>query len=169
MFGPLAARDLFERLADDQRIEAEGVLVDAAVGQGERRGLAVGDHHDLLHVFALALQNALRHAQALARVGVVRPDLDAGELRDRNLLGGIVKEHERERVAGILRADEMRERHGDVLGRREAVFAVKDHGVRAVEHDDGRAGALILALVHLQVAVLDVERQSRGLRGRWRR
>ena len=134
-------------------------------GRVSARGLAVGDHDDLLHVLALAGEHALRDAQAFAGVGVPRADLDARQLRDRHLFGGVVKEHQRERVAGILRADEMRERHGDALGRREAVFAVENHRVRAVEHHDGGAGALVLALVHVQVVVLEVERQADAFAG----
>ena len=40
-------------------------------------------------------QNALGEAQAFARVGVVRADLDARELRERDLFGGVVEEDER--------------------------------------------------------------------------
>ena len=54
----------------------------------------------------------------------------------------------------------MRERHGHLLGRREAVFAVQNHGVRAIQHHHRGAGALILALVHVQIVVLQVERQA---------
>ena len=50
-----------------------------------------------------------------------------------------------------------RERHGDALGGGEAVFAVEDHGVGAVEQDDGGAGGLVVGLVDVQVGVLDVE------------
>ena len=59
-----SCRDLRQRLADDDRIEAKGVLVDAPVGLGQGRRLAVGDHHDLLHVLALPLQDAPGEAQA---------------------------------------------------------------------------------------------------------
>ena len=131
--GALAAGYLFEGLGDDERVETEGVLVDATVGQGERRGLAVGDHDNLLHVFVLASENALRHAKAFAGVGVVRPDFDARELRDWDLFGGVVEEDEVEGVAGELGADEVGERHRDALGGGEAVFAVEDHGVGAIE------------------------------------
>ena len=55
----LAAGYFFEGLGDDQRVEAEGVFVDAAVGKGEGRWLAVSDHDDLLHVFVLAGEDAL--------------------------------------------------------------------------------------------------------------
>jgi hypothetical protein len=72
MLERLQRADFFQRLADHEGIEAVGVLVDAAIGQGKRRGLAVGDHHDLLHVFALAGEHTLRHAQAFARIGVAR-------------------------------------------------------------------------------------------------
>ena len=134
--GSLASRDLFERLLDHQRVEAKGILVDATVGQRERRWLAVGDHHDLLHVLVLLGENALRQAQAVAGVGVVRAYFDARELRDGNLFCGVVEEDEVQRVAGKLRADQVRERHGDALRWRKAVFAVEDHRVRAVEQND---------------------------------
>jgi hypothetical protein len=75
-----------------------------------------------------------------------------------------VEEHEVHGVAGILRADEVRERHGDALGRREAVFAVQDHRVRAVEQDDRGAGRLVVGLLDVQVGVLDVQRRVCRLR-----
>jgi hypothetical protein len=75
--GAFAASDFFEGLGDDERVEAEGVLVDAAVGEGEGAGLSVSDHDDLLHVFILASQDALGEAKAFAGVGVVGADLDA--------------------------------------------------------------------------------------------
>ena len=131
--GAFAAGDFFEGLGDDEWVEAEGVLVDAAIGEGEGRRFAVGDHDDLLHVFILARENSLSHAEALASVGVVRADLDAGELRDGDLFGGVVEENEVECVAGELGADEVRESHGDAFGRGKAVFTVEDHGVGAVE------------------------------------
>ena len=68
-----------------------------------------------------------------------------------------MEEHERESVPGKLGADEVRECHGDALGRGEAIFAVEDHGVRAVEQDDGGAGALVVGLVDVEIAVLDIQ------------
>ena len=44
---------------NDQGIEAEGAFVNASIGQRQRRRLAVGDHDNLLHVFALAGEDAL--------------------------------------------------------------------------------------------------------------
>jgi hypothetical protein len=88
---PFALRNFFKRLADHQRIEAERVLVNAPVLKGECGGLAVGDHDDLLHILALALQDALCHTQALARVRVVRPDFYPCQLRERDFFRGIVK------------------------------------------------------------------------------
>ena len=131
--GTLASGDLFEGLGDNEGVEAEGIFVDAAVGQGERAGLAVGDHDDLLHVLILAGEDALCEAEAFAGVGVMRADFDARELRDWNLFGGVVEEDEVERVAGELGADEVREGHGDAFGWGEAIFAIEDHGMGAVE------------------------------------
>ena len=62
------------------------------------------------------------------------------------------------RVARKLRADEMSQRERDFLGRREAVLAVEDHRVRAVEHQHGRAGRPVLGLADHEVAVIEVER-----------
>ena len=80
------------------------------------------------------------------------------ERRERDLLGGVVEEHHVERVAGELRADQVRERERDLLGRREAVLAVQDHRVRAVEHQHRRAARAVLGLAHHQVAVVEVDR-----------
>ena len=91
--GLAAGRHLGERLRDDERIEAEGVAVDAAVGARQRRRLAVGDHDDLPHVLLLPLEDAPREAQAFARVGVVRADPHARELAERDLFGRIVEQH----------------------------------------------------------------------------
>src|SRR5271154_2728201 len=66
-----ALRHFLERLRHHERVEAESILVDAAILESKRRGLAVGDHHDLPHVFLLARKNALRKAKPLSRVGVV--------------------------------------------------------------------------------------------------
>ncbi len=78
--GSFAAGDFFEGFGDDEGVEAEGVFVDAAVGEGEGGGFAVGDHDDLLHVLVLAGEDALGEAEAFAGVGVVGADFDAGEL-----------------------------------------------------------------------------------------
>src|SRR6266571_1003200 len=48
----------------------------------------------------------------------------ASELAEGNVFGAIVEKHQAERVAGVLCANEMGERHGHALGGREAVFVV---------------------------------------------
>ena len=78
----LAAVHFFQRAADHQRVEAEGVLVHAAVFQRQAARLAVGDHDDLPHVLALLAEQPLRQNQAVARVGVVRAHLHARQLAD---------------------------------------------------------------------------------------
>ena len=59
----------------------------------------------------------------------------------------------------------MRQRHRYFLGGGEAIFAVKNHRVRAVKHDHGGAGALVFALVDVQVIVLKIERQADAFAG----
>src|SRR5258708_5046302 len=110
--GALALVDFFEGLADDKGIEAESVLVDTAVFEGEGRGLSVGDHDDLAHVFFLAQEDALGHSKAFTRVGVIRADLDAREVTQGDVFVGVVEEDKAERVTRILLANEMRKRHG---------------------------------------------------------
>ena len=60
-------------------------------------------------------------------------------------------------IAGKLRLDQLRQRQRDALGGREAILAVEDHAVAAVEHQHRRARALILALHDHQVFVRDVD------------
>lgn len=91
--GAFAFVYFFESFADDEGIQAKSVFVDAAVFEGERRRLAVCDHDDLPHVFALAKKNALGHAQAFAGIGVIGADLNAGELADGNFFGGVVEQN----------------------------------------------------------------------------
>src|SRR5882724_9178418 len=155
--GALAFVDFFERFADDERIETEGVFVDAAVFEREGGRFSVGNHDDLAHVFALPEENALSDAKAFARVRVKRADLNAGEFAQGDFFGGIVEENEIESVAGILGSNEMRERHGDALGGSEAIFAVENHAVAAVEENDGGAGRVIFALVDHEVLVLNFD------------
>ncbi len=69
-----------------------------------------------------------------------------------------MKQHAAQAVAGILRPDQVRQRQRDFLRRREAVFAVQDHAVAAIEHQHRGAGALILGLMHVQIGVFEIER-----------
>src|SRR5262252_3949332 len=70
-----------------------------------------------------------------------------------------MEEYKRERITRILRSNQVRERHRDLLCRGEAVFAIKDHGVRAVEHEHSCARRLVFALVDLQIMVLEIQRK----------
>ena len=54
-----------------------------------------------------------------------------------------------------------RERH--FLSGSEAVLAVKNHAVAAIQHQHRGAGTLILALVHAQIRVLHIERHLGAL------
>src|SRR5438105_2728802 len=73
--GTLAFGYFFEGLADDERIESKSVFINSAIFQSKRRRFAVGNHHDLTHVFALPLQDALRQPQSFAGIGVIRAHL----------------------------------------------------------------------------------------------
>ena len=114
-----------------------------------RRRFSVRHHHDLFHVFALRLQDAAREPQTFRGVRVVRTNLRRRQFRQRKFLGRIVKQHNLQRIARILRANQMTERQRDFLGRREAVFAVENHRVRTVQHHHRRTGRLIVALMHV--------------------
>ena len=136
-----AVRDFLERLRDDRRVEAHRVLVDLPVRHRERARLAVGDHDDLPHVLLLREQNAARQLQPLGGVRVVRADLRVRERRQRDLLGRVVEEHDANRVAGELRANEVRERERDLLGRvnRSSPYRIIECDVSSmstVAHDD---------------------------------
>ena len=120
--------------------------------------LAICHHHDLFHVFPLRLQDASRQPQSLGRVSVIRPNLRGDELGQRQLLSSVVKQHDLQRVAWILRADQVTEGERDFLRRCETVFAIENHRMRAIEHDHCGAGRLIIALMHVQVLVFQVQR-----------
>jgi hypothetical protein len=64
-----------------------------------------------------------------------------------------VEEDHLERVAGILRLDQLRQGERHPFGRRESILAVEDHAVAAIEHQHGRARALIFPLHDHQVFV----------------
>ena len=66
-------------------------------------------------------------------------------------------------VAGELRSDQVRQRQRHALGGREAVFAVKNHAVGAIEQQYRRARTLVLALTDLEVAVIEFERQGEAV------
>jgi len=61
-------------------------------------------------------------------------------------------------IPRVLRPDQRGERQRHLLCRREPILTIKDHAVAAVEHHHGRAGALVFALAHLQVLVIEVQR-----------
>ncbi len=107
-------------------------------------------------------EDAAREAQSFARIRVVRADLHARKLAERHFLRGIVEQHEVQRVAGILRADQMRQRERHFLGRREAILAVKNHAVAAIEHEHGGAGTLVFGLMNHQVRIIEFDRNFRA-------
>src|SRR3989442_7696455 len=74
-----------------------------------------------------------------------------------------MEQNQRKRIARVLCANEVGERHSDFLRRREAVLSIENHGMRAVEHEHSGAGRLVLALVYLQIRIFDVERQLESL------
>ena len=65
-----------------------------------------------------------------------------------------------QRIARILRANQVGERQRHALGGGEAILAIENHAVAAIEHQHGGAGALILALVHHQVGIIEFDRQA---------
>ena len=108
--GFAAGRHLFERLLQDHRIEAKRIFIDAAVGQSDGGRFSVGDHHDLPHVSFFRHQDPPRKPQSFACVGVIWTNDNAGQLFQGDLFGRIVEQHQPQRIAGVLRPDEMRER-----------------------------------------------------------
>ena len=105
----------------------------------------------------------LRQDQAVARVGVIRTHLHARQLADLQFFGGIVEQHAAQAVARILRANQMRQRHRHPLGRREPVFAIENHAVAAIEHQHGRAGTLVFALMDVQIGIFQIDRHLDAL------
>ena len=103
------------------------------------RRFAVSDHDDLLHLFALRLQNAARQPQSLGGVGVIRTDLRDRELCQRQFFRTVVKEHNAEGIARILRANQMCQCECDFFRRRKTIFSIQNHRMRAIQHDHGSA------------------------------
>ena len=77
---------------DHQRVETESILIDSPIFECECGGLTVRDHDDLPHIFLLTRKDALSQTQSFARIGVVRADLHASELRKRQLFRRVVEE-----------------------------------------------------------------------------
>jgi len=98
-----------------------------------------------------------RELEALGGVGMEGSDLRLRELAERDLLRPIPEGEHVDGVARELRADEVAERQRDPLGGGEPVLAVQDHGVRDVQHQDGRARRAVLRLVHHEVGVVEVQ------------
>jgi len=94
---------------------------------------------------------------SLRWVGVIRSHLCPRQLCEGDLLGGVVEQHDPQGVARELRADQVRKRERHLLGRREAVLAVQNHRVRAVEHQHRRRRRPVLRLVHHQIVVFEVD------------
>ena len=69
-----------------------------------------------------------------------------------------MKKNDLQRVAGILRANQMRQRQGNFLRRCKAILAIENHGMRTVEHHHRGTRRLIVTLMHVQIAVLEIER-----------
>ena len=63
-------------------------------------------------------------------------------------------------IAGVLRADQVGKRESYALGGGEAIFAVENHAVAAIEHQDGGARALIFALMDHQIGIVDFDGQA---------
>src|SRR5205814_5716739 len=82
----------------------------------------------------------------------------AREFRQRDLFRRIVEQHHVQRIARVLGSNQGGQGERDFLGGREAVLAVKDHAVTAIEHEHRGARTLVFALPHLKVLVFEVER-----------
>ena len=100
-------------------------------------------------------------SSALRRMGASRVFVQGGPTCTRarssihQFLNRIVETNtQRSESRRILRADQMRERHRRFLGRREAMFAVKNHAVTAIQHQHRNTRTTMFRLVYVQVAIL---------------
>src|SRR5262249_49870781 len=62
----------------------------------------------------------------------------------------------------VLSPYQMSQRERYSLCRREPVFTVQNHRVRAVQHEDRRARTLVLGLMHHQILILEVYRHAKA-------
>ena len=74
-------------------------------------------------------------------------------------LCGIVEQHHAERIPRKLCSDQVSQGERNTFGGCESVLAVKDHGVRAVEHEDRGGAGSIFRLVHHEIRVIDIDRK----------
>src|SRR5262249_53208258 len=114
------------------------------------------------HVFALAVEQPLRKNQAVTSVGVVRAHLDTRKLAEREFFGAVVEQNAAQAVARVLCPNQVRQSQSNFLSGRKTVLAVKNHAVAAIEHEHGSAGALVFALVDVQVRVIHIQRNLRA-------
>src|ERR1019366_4176219 len=70
-----------------------------------------------------------------------------------------MKQHAPQRVPGILSPDQMRQRQRYFLSRSEAILAIQDHAMAAIQHQDCRARALILGLMNVKILVFELKRK----------
>src|SRR5437879_2501249 len=90
------------------------------------RRLSVSYHHDLLHVFALCLQEAPRQPQTLGGVRVIWTNLRRRELCQRQFFSRVMKQNDFQRIARVLRANQMTKSQRDFLCGRKPVFTIEN-------------------------------------------
>jgi len=160
----LAARPhLGDGLGDDERVQAEGVFVDATVGLRERRRFASVIMMICRMSFRWRSRIRARGAAPRGVVGVVGPQR-RGKSRSGFFFGGVVEQDHVERVPGVWRrSGGQRQRHA--LGRREAILALEESCCGCSPASaPWRARALIFPLRHHQIFVLNVDHWGLGIR-----
>lgn len=123
----------------------------------ETGGLAVCDHKDLLVGVLTTTEQLHSELESGYCVGMVWAYLQVGEVFHLYLPGIVAEDHYIECVLGVAGGDEFAKSHGYFAGGGNAVLAIKYHGVRYVDHEDGRGLRFVVGLVDLEIVFAHIQ------------
>src|SRR3989304_4584807 len=136
---PPALHSLVERLVHDALVQSERILIDPTYSIEDRGWFAVGDHEDLLVDVSRTTEGLASKLQSGPRGGVEGTDIQEWQFGETDDLRLIAEDDAGEVVLRKFHADELSKGKRHLFRGCDAVFAVQDHAVTDVEHENGRA------------------------------
>lgn len=88
---------------------------------------------------------------------MIRPHLQVRQVFDLYAPGIITEYYNIQRVFRVLGGDQLAQRHGYFLGRRDTIFSIEDHRVRDIDHQHGRSLCFEITFPDYQIIFLHVE------------